>query len=341
MKQAVNMPCLVCGSGDSRLLHALSYPDQHYPGLFEMRECAGCGLLFNSPRLSDAEIARLYDADYYVFQERERDAARRVALLASQTLGVAAHYCEARDVLELGCAKGYLLAQLRAQGWQVRGVELAAAAADFARQRFGLDVYAGTLAQALAQPGFQPASVLLCTDVIEHVPAPLALLQDMRRALKPRGWLVLGTPNADADQRRALGPRWLGFNPFHIFLFNRANLGRLLEQAGFELVRAYTYANDDPPQPATTRWRDAIRDRLRDRLRETLRASGLLPVLRRARAGMLALADSPVSLQGLQAELASGQLPALHSYAASADARSARGAACRGDNLVLIARARS
>jgi len=337
MKQPVNNPCLVCGGRDSRLLHALTYPDQHYPGLFEMRECARCGLLFNSPRLSDAEISQLYDGDYYVFQERERDAARRGALLASQTLGIAAQYCDARDVLELGCAKGYLLAQLRAQGWQVRGVELAAEAAEFARQRFGLDVYAGTLADYLARPGFVPASVLLCTDVIEHVPAPLALLQDMHRALKPRGWLVLGTPNADADHRRALGPRWLGFNPFHIFLFNRANLSRLLEQAGFDLVRAYTYANDDPPRPAPARWRDG----LRDRLRETLRASGLLPVLRRARSGMLAMADSPVSLHGLQADLARGQLPALHSYAASADAQSARSAACRGDNLVLIARARS
>lgn len=331
MKHEVNRPCLVCGSASSRLLHAVPYPDQGYPGRFEMRECAGCGLLFNSPRLSDAEIAALYDGAYYVFQERERDAMRRVALLASQTLGVASMTFPERELLEVGCAKGYLLAQLRARGWAVRGIELAAEAAEFARRRFGLEVFTGTLEAALAQPGFEPAPVLLSTDVIEHVTDPAAFARALRRALKPGGWLVLGTPNADSDHRRALGSQWLGFNPFHIYLFTPSALTRLLRDAGFEIERAYTYNNSEPPRPSAAAG-------LRDALRAGLRASGLLPGLRRLRQGLLALTDLPVSVQGLPGRIAAGEFAGLQDYAASADARSQRGSRCRGDNLVVIAR---
>ena len=331
MKHEVNRPCIVCGGSDSRLLHAVAYPEDGYPGRFEMHECAGCGLLFNSPRLSDPEIERLYSGDYYVFNERERDAVRRVAQLAGQTIGVAQQFTDRRDLLEVGCAKGYLLALLQARGWSVRGVEISADATAFARQRFGLQVHTGTIESCTALASFVPASVVLSTDVIEHVTDPLAFLRAMHRAVTPQGWLVLGTPNADSDHRRALGAHWLGFNPFHIYLFARDTLGALLKQAGFELLLAYTCTNGDPPAaPASSGVRQSVRS--------LLRASGLLPAMRRARDGVLALTDAPVTAQALVDASDDGAAADLTGYLASVDARSPRRTDCRGDNLVVVAR---
>ena len=327
MKNEVNRPCIVCGRSQSRLLHALRFPWVGYPGNFDMRECTGCGLLFNSPRLADAQIERLYDAGYYVFRERERDAVRRVAQLASQTIGVAQQFSDAREVLEVGCAKGYMMALLQARGWSVRGVEIAAEAAEFARRRFGIDVFTGTLEAWVAAPSFAPAPMVLSTDVIEHVSDPPAFLRAMRCAVAPRGWRVLGTPNADSDHRRAHQASWLGFNPFHIFLFSRATLSLLLQEAGFDVVQAYTYTNGDPPAPqASTGVRHAVRT--------VAHVSGLLPMARRARDSMLALADRPASAQTLLDESEAD----LSAYLSSDDARSQRRMACRGNNLVVIAR---
>lgn len=330
MKTEVNRPCIVCGGQDSRLLHALRFPDRGYPGNFEVRCCDGCGLLFNSPRLSDPEIEALYGSNYYVFQEREADAVERVSRLLSQTLGVASQLVDARDMLEVGCAKGYLLAMLRARGWQVRGVELSADAAAFARTRFSLDVFAGTVDAWLRSADFRPASLVLSTDVIEHVTDPAAFLDALFGAVRPGGWMVLGTPNADSDQRVAMGARWLGFNPFHIWLFSRANLTRLIEQAGFEVVEAYTYTNGDPLQPRAT-------DGLRDAVREVLRSSGLLGAVRRVRDRFEAADAAPVTLQTLEATASQP----LDAYLATPDAQSARRASCRGDDLVVIARRRA
>jgi len=308
MKNEVNQPCIVCGRSESRLLHALRFPWVGYPGNFDMRECTCCGLLFNSPRLAETQIERLYDAGYYVFRERERDAVRRVAQLASQTIGVAQQFSDSRDLLEVGCAKGYLMALLQARGWSVRGVEIAAGAAEFARSRFGVDVFTGTLEAWVGSPSFAPAPMVLSTDVIEHVGDPQAFLRAMQSAVAPRGWLVLGTPNADSDHRRAHQARWLGFNPFHIFLFARETLSRLLREAGFDVVR--------------------------HAVRTVAHVSGLLPLARRARDRMLALADRPVSAQTLLDQSEAG----LTAYLSSDDARSQRRVACRGNNLVVIAR---
>ena len=331
MKHAVNQPCIVCGGAASRLLHSVEYLDQGYPGRFEMRECGGCGFLFNSPRLSDPEIERLYTGDYYVFNERERDAVRRVALLAGQTIGVAQQLTDKRDLLEVGCAKGYLLALLQARGWSVRGVELSGDAAAFARDRFALQVHTGTIESWTSSAGFTPSSVVLSTDVIEHVTDPLEFLRAMHRAVKPEGWLVLGTPNADSDHRRALGEHWLGFNPFHIHLFSPSTLGSLLKRTGFELLDAYTCTNGDPPAASAS-------SGVRQSMRSLLRASGLLPAMRRARDGVLALTDAPLTAQALVDESHEGSPADLNGYLFSEDARSPRRTDCRGDNLVVIAR---
>ncbi len=328
MKHEVNRPCMVCAGRNSRLLHSLDFAEQGYPGLFQVRECEGCGLLFNSPRLDDAAIADLYGAGYYVFHERERDALPRVRELLARTVGVARQYTDAREVLEVGSAKGYLLALLRAQGYAVRGVELSASAAAFARERFGLDVFTGTVEDWVASPGFKPAEMVVSTDVVEHVTDPPAFIAALHRAVAPGGWLVLGTPNADSDHRRALGPAWLGFNPFHIVLFSRRTLGTLLQRAGFKLVLAYTYTNGEPPAPAPAR------GALRPALRALLRHSGLLPVARRARERVLALVDAPLDASAW----ADPEAAAPPDYLASDDARSPRREACRGDNLVLLAR---
>jgi len=321
----------VCGSEHSRTLHELRFEEHPEIGTFTIRECAGCGLLFNSPRLSDPEIEQLYGGGYYVFQEPPAEAAQRVARLAWQTIGVASRYVEDHTVLEVGCAKGYLLALLRQRGWQVQGVELSSDAAAFGRDRLGLRVFTGTVDQWVSSPGFMAVPVAISTDVIEHVTDPRGFLAAMRAALKPGGWLILGTPNADSDHRQAHGTRWLGFNPFHIVLFSRQNLTRLLQETGFEVVEAYTYANDDPDRSeARSGWRDAARS--------VLRASGALQWARKARDTLQGRTDQsfdPRMLETAMNEVAEG---GFDGYRFSADGRHHRASNCRGDNLVLIAR---
>jgi SAM-dependent methyltransferase len=333
-KVEVNRPCIVCGRAEpDPTAFSLRFPDFGYPGEFRILACGGCRLLYNSPRLDEASLDALYDHNYYLFQEPEAVALARIVELHQQTVRSLDALVDDREVLEVGCAKGYMLALLRARGWRVRGVELSPFAAGFARTVFGLEVFQGSLeAFAASHQGLGlPAAV--STDVIEHVPDPPRFLEALAAVLRPGGVLLLGTPNADAEGIRLKGGDWLGFNPFHIWCFSRETLLALLERAGFEVVDAYTYQNGSPqgrPRPQglaglvrgaipgfALRSIRALRRELRDRADRRS-----LPLIERIR----------------DAAATAGSQPA---FAETSDGLHADARACRGENLVVIARRRS
>ena len=67
MKVSVNTPCFICGASESGIVFTRKYPEFDYPGNFEIRRCQNCHLLYNSPRLIESEITKLYDNNYYFF----------------------------------------------------------------------------------------------------------------------------------------------------------------------------------------------------------------------------------------------------------------------------------
>jgi trans-aconitate methyltransferase len=75
--------------------------------------------------------------------------------------------------------------------------------------------------------------VVICADVIEHVPDPRELLDRLRGLLDPSGTLVLSTPDrARTEDQAALGPPR---NPRHVREWTRPEMQRLLESTGFAI----------------------------------------------------------------------------------------------------------
>ena len=134
-------------------------------------------------------------------------------------------------LLDVGCGNGRFLAQMRKLGWEVVGVEPDPEAVRIAKERFGLEVFQGTLEEA----GFPDNSfdAITMNHVIEHVPDPIRLLAECRRVLKPGGKLVVVTPNIWSLGRRLFGEHWRGWEvPRHLFLFSPKSLRTCAERAG-------------------------------------------------------------------------------------------------------------
>ena len=146
----VNRPCLLCGERKSQLKHMFRFEILSSP--FELRQCEECGLLFNSPRLTD--LAPLYAEKYYVFHESEQTRYRRAFDQIKRHLEPSLGAPDGPlDVLEVGSAKGHLLHILTQLGHTVKGVELSFSAAQTAREQFGLDVFNGSIEQYLSEDG--------------------------------------------------------------------------------------------------------------------------------------------------------------------------------------------
>lgn len=150
-------------------------------------------------------------------------------LMAAERLADLRRFIGHGRLLEVGCATGEMLLAARAT-FDVTGVEADAGNHRTASAR-GLKCFNGTLhAAQFSEASFDVAALY---HVIEHVPSPRHELQELRRVVKPGGWLVLETPNIATPWFRLLGARWRQFIPDHIFFFTPPTLTRLCEDNGF------------------------------------------------------------------------------------------------------------
>ena len=135
-------------------------------------------------------------------------------------------------VLDVGCGSGQTLAWFtnRFGAWRTLGCDISADAVAAARQ-FGFEI---SQASALALPyptGF--ADVVISLDVLQHVPldgGDEIALSEMRRVLRPGGWLFLRT-NAQAF------PRSVDDREYQFHRYEPDELGRKLGRAGFVVRR--------------------------------------------------------------------------------------------------------
>jgi 2-polyprenyl-3-methyl-5-hydroxy-6-metoxy-1,4-benzoquinol methylase len=153
---------------------------------------------------------------------------------------IAEHVRPGARLLDAGANFGHFLSVARDR-YDAVGVELSRAAVEWGREHFGVNNHAASI-YALPPDLVGPYDAVTLFDVIEHVPQPRAALEALRRVLVSGGLLFLSTPDAGSRAARAMGTRWHYLDPVqHIVLFNRANLTRMLEATGFEVlgVRAF------------------------------------------------------------------------------------------------------
>ncbi|MBU1692981.1 MAG: class I SAM-dependent methyltransferase [Verrucomicrobia bacterium] len=162
---------------------------------------------------------------------RRKDRAQRISLIERL-----APVCG--RVLDVGCATGSLLEELRSKGWEPYGVEPDAASAAFARERLGLDVRQGTLKDA--QFPDEHFDLICFWHVLEHVPDPRPTLAEAARVARPGATLLLSLPDPESWMAALFGPYWCGWDvPRHLCLFPKRVLARLLAETGWSNVQMF------------------------------------------------------------------------------------------------------
>jgi len=227
----VQARCPLCGVEGAK--GAVLSTDHVLPGHapITLLRCPACGAAFLqdlTPPDYESDMAEMLD--YYVEQGAGIDLIVAPLLrLPPRTV---------RRCLEIGGSFGFALDFSRyAFGWEVLGVDpspLAAAGAEalglpVRRCYFGADLDLGP----------ELFDLEICSEVLEHIAEPHALLAAIRDRLSPDGILVLSTPNL-ALVRPEAGEGALGraLSPgLHVVLYDRGALVRILEGAGFAAVR--------------------------------------------------------------------------------------------------------
>jgi 2-polyprenyl-3-methyl-5-hydroxy-6-metoxy-1,4-benzoquinol methylase len=246
---------------------------------YEVLRCAHCGLLFVSPfpRLSQEDYERIYDANYYAgnwgdeghgyFDRQKIECMHSEAELQRRAIENETGIVRG-SILDVGCGDGRYLQAFAAAGWQAVGIEVSPAAVNRAQPAAGVEVIHGSFDSV--NLGDRSFDVVRLKHCIEHLSCPRETLASIQRLLRPGGFLVLDTDNAESLRsrcerfaQRTTGPlaRWVvrGFMgkdlrkrfgrlspPIHLLYFSPCSLRHAVESVGLRVERIFSVHHGHP-----------------------------------------------------------------------------------------------
>lgn len=206
--------CIICNNSNLLPLYDLSFKLSNTVERRIYHKCASCKCVFVDEISLRKNLNRLYDEDYYVYTD---DAGLLMRAKKDYEKFIRRFLRNSKTLLEIGCAKGHLLARARDDGWIVTGVEISKFASNIARKRFNLDVYSGNI-EDINFSG-KRFDLIVMFDVIEHVADPIRFLSCLRRLLNSGGTMLIDTPNPESIFSKLTYGAWVGFNVYHLQLF--------------------------------------------------------------------------------------------------------------------------
>lgn len=147
-----------------------------------------------------------------------------------------------RTVLDIGGSSGYVSAELARRGAHVVVLDNDKDAIDEARSQ-GREAHLVDLTRDEPDLPLRSFDVLLCADVLEHLPDPATTLRRLSSYLSPSGRLVASVPNgANWSLRLALlAGQWNYkdrglLDKTHLRNFTKSVFLKTLKEAGFDIV---------------------------------------------------------------------------------------------------------
>lgn len=223
---------------------------------FRLARCAGCGLEFQDPRpVFDELAAAVYGEAYHPEAHGAVDPARRRHYLR-QLGGLRRHLPPGRRrLLDVGCGAGAFLRVAHRCGWRVDGTDIRLTEA---ARSTGARLWEGQLPHIRFEGALFDG--VRFNHVLEHTQDPLAELRRARALVSAGGALLVGVPNLAGlslrlkswqSRCRLKRQRWKHYGALHhLWFFTPRTLARLVEEAGFEVVRSETPLLERPGRPA-------------------------------------------------------------------------------------------
>ena len=221
-----------------------------------LRRCRACG--FAQPERMPAlarYFERMYDQRWsaeWVAQEFNSSYKDVIFGRILEALGTRIRSA-GRTLLDIGSHTGRFLNLASKAGWRAEGTEINARTAAYAAENTDALVHR-LRAEQIHELGKQFDAVTL-TDVLEHIPEPVALLSTARQVIGAGGWISVKVPCGPAQllketwrARLANGYRaTLADNLVHVSHFSPHSLRLALERAGFNDISVEIAAPECPP----------------------------------------------------------------------------------------------
>lgn len=199
--------------------------------------CSSCNVSWTYlPEVIDA--AALYRDEVYAVVDNRKSIFEKIIFSESRAILKQAKKLlpSARLLLDFGSGKGQFLAVAKHLGWQGLGIETETARGEFAREKYEVDVQIAYYQNGLV--GKSPVDLISLNHVLEHLPEPISLLQELvKHNLSKGGLLYIEVPRADSWQAQIAGNAWMHWDiPKHLSHWTEPVLTTQLEGLGLYKV---------------------------------------------------------------------------------------------------------
>jgi len=241
--------CPVCRHYNN-LRYANLFDDRYgYLNEFLIVRCLECSHFFVKDAPKNDELSDLY-TNFYPRASFDVDAFKpykQSAPLKNWLVGGKSSACQSvaanTRVLDIGCGYGETLAYMEAKGCDVYGVDADRNVAEVAK-RYGFKIHIGIFDNGIYKKNF--FDYVTMNQVIEHVTDPHQVLKNIHEVLKPGGFCVLSTPNANGWGARIFGWKWLNWHvPYHQQFFSEQSIQLLATEHGFTVDKIQTVTRSE------------------------------------------------------------------------------------------------
>jgi len=214
---------------------------------FSVVKCKNCGFLFTNPRPADDVLGEFYKSDDYISHTdskqgpmeriyhlvREFMLKRKFSFISSQLQNTG----RPAKLLDFGCGTGEFLNYTRNNGFDTVGIE----PNDNARERAilkGLTVLPGINSEYFRNnSGFDVVSLW---HVLEHLPNPVKVINDLGSLLAENGLIVVAVPEYRSYDALFYKNTWAAWDvPRHLNHFDESTLLRLFVNHGFNYIKKH------------------------------------------------------------------------------------------------------
>lgn len=199
---------------------------------FPLVRCTRCSLIYQNPRVNPSSIGKYYVSGYYASRPGRRSGATKSVkreILKRQIIEEMG-FAPGR-LLDVGCANGDFLVEMKRGGWQVEGVEYSEDASKYCQERHGIKVTPGDLTNR--PDDGSKFDLITMWGVLPHVPDPLQTVQRAANLLNDQGRLVICCANIESYAFRVSRGMWGHLDqPRHYCMFTPKTLNKLVSDSG-------------------------------------------------------------------------------------------------------------
>ncbi len=232
--------CPGCASPEIHpALHAIDYTVSKEE--FAIWHCDNCTLRFTQGVPGIDAIQDYYRADSYISHTNTRKGlinqlyhlVRKKTLNDKRLLIRSAVKMKSGSILDIGAGTGAFVRHMQVHGWEAAGLEPDAKAREQALSQHGVQLRPVNQLTLLQDQSFDAISMW---HVLEHVHDLQGTLSQLKRIIRPEGYVFIAVPNYTSYDARFYKNFWAAYDtPRHLYHFSPDAMRFLLHQQGLQL----------------------------------------------------------------------------------------------------------